>query len=44
VNDTIDKPGADVTLPVILMIGDEAFMADKALHYIAIAGKSGIAK
>jgi PKD repeat protein len=44
VNATVVKPGVDVTLPVILVIGDEAFMADNALHYTATADKSGTAK
>ena len=38
------KPGVVVTLPVILLIGDDAFMADKLLHYTATAAKSGLAK
>jgi hypothetical protein len=33
-----------VTLPVILMIGDDAFMADNALRYTATAGAIGTAK
>jgi hypothetical protein len=44
VDATIAKPGNAVTLPVILLIGDEAFMAEKPLRYTAKAGKSGIAK
>jgi hypothetical protein len=44
VNATIPKPGSAVTLPVILVIGNSAFMADKPLHYIATANKSGTAK
>ena len=41
---TIPKPGDAGTMPVILVIGDEAFMADKSLLYTATAGKSGSAK
>jgi len=44
VNATIPKPGDAVTLPVTLVIGDEVFMAEKPLHYTAVAGKSGLAK
>jgi hypothetical protein len=44
VNSDTPKPGASVTLPVTLMINDEAFMADKPLQYIATANKSGAAK
>ena len=32
------------TLPVALLIGDEAFVAEKPLQYTATFGKSGIAK
>jgi hypothetical protein len=44
VNATIPKPGTAVTLPVMLMIGDEVFMAEKPLHYTAGANQSGLAK
>jgi uncharacterized repeat protein (TIGR03803 family) len=44
VNTNYAKPGVAVTLPVTLVIGDEAFMAEKPLHYTATAGKSGLAK
>lgn len=43
-NTTIPKPGTVVTLPVILLVGDEAFMADKTLNYTAKINKSGTAK
>ena len=41
-----DSPerGNAVTLPVILIIGNEAFMAEKSLHHTARAGEAGIAK
>jgi len=42
-NATVPKPGNEVTLPVTLMINDQAFMADKPLHYTARANKSGAA-
>ena len=44
VNATILKPGSQVTLPVTLIIGNSAFMAEKPLHYIATANKQGKAK
>lgn len=44
VNSDTSKSGVPVTLPVTLMINDEAFMTDKPLHYTAAANKSGTAK
>jgi hypothetical protein len=44
VNATIPKPGNAVTLPVMLMIGDQVFMAEKSLHQTAIASKTGLAR
>ena len=44
VNSDTPKSGISVTLPVTLMINDEAFMADKPLRYTAAANKTGLAK
>jgi PKD repeat protein len=44
VNATVPKPGDAVTLPVLLVIGNDVFMFEKPLHYTATAGKSGTAK
>lgn len=44
VNSDTPKSGVSVTLPVTLMINNEAFMADKPLQYKAAANKSGTAK
>jgi len=35
---------AVVTMPVILVVGDEAFVAEPQLIYTAKAGKSGSAR
>ena len=43
-NSTILKPGSPVTLPVILAIDNESFMATPTKKYISKAGKSGSAK
>ena len=43
-NVTIPKPGVAVTMPVVLLVGDEAFAADAQLIYTAKAGKSGSAQ
>ena len=37
------SPGLPVTVPVVLLLGDEVFATDQALHYISTA-KSGTAK
>jgi hypothetical protein len=44
VNANIPKPGTSVTLPVILVVGDQTFATDKTLLYTATAGKSDAAK
>jgi hypothetical protein len=44
INTTVPAPGLQVTLPVILVIGDEAVMSERVLLYTAKAGKSGTAK
>jgi cytochrome c oxidase assembly protein Cox11 len=44
VNDDVLKPGRTVSLPVILVIDDQAFMDIPNLHYTARARKSGTAK
>jgi hypothetical protein len=44
VNATILRPGNAVTLPVTLLIGNDAFMADKPLHYTATVNRSGTAR
>jgi hypothetical protein len=41
VNATILKPGVSVAPPVILVIGDESFMATPSRQYTSQAGKSG---
>jgi hypothetical protein len=41
INATILKPGVSVTPPVILVIGDESFMAIPTRQYTSQAGKSG---
>ncbi|MGD0016196.1 MAG: protease pro-enzyme activation domain-containing protein [Verrucomicrobiia bacterium] len=43
-NATIFKPGASVTVPVIVLIGDEAFADERSMLYTATKGKSGSAK
>ena len=43
-NVTHKSPGIDVTLPVIVHIGNETFAAEPKLHYIATFNKTGIAK
>jgi len=44
VNSDTPRSGISVTLPVTLMINGESFMADKSLHYTAIANRSGTAR
>jgi hypothetical protein len=44
VNSDTPRSGISVTLPVTLMINDEAFMADKPLHYTAVVDRSGTAR
>jgi PKD repeat protein len=44
VNATIPSPGVFVQLQVILLIDNEAFVADQLLNYTAKAGKSGTAR
>jgi hypothetical protein len=43
-NASILKPGVSVTLPVILAIDNESFMATPSRHYTSLAGRSGIAR
>jgi hypothetical protein len=43
-NKTVPKPGVQVTMPVIAVIGDEAFANDRSMLYTAKAGKAGSAK
>ena len=43
-NANISKPGASVTLPVVLVIDDESFMASPLLQYTSRVGKSGVGK
>ena len=38
------SPGIFVTVPVLLLIGDEAFAAEPQLHYISTLNKTGTAK
>jgi hypothetical protein len=44
VNADVPKMRGSVTLPVIVLAGNEGFVADKTLLYTAKAGKSGTAK
>jgi hypothetical protein len=44
VNATIKSPGTPVILPVVVLIGDEAFAAEPTLHYTATINKTGTAK
>ena len=44
VNTNLPKPGVSVSLPVVLVIDDESFMAITNLQYTAKAGKLGTAK
>jgi hypothetical protein len=44
VNADVPKPGNPVTLSVTVLVGDEAFVADKTLSYTAKAGRSGAAR
>jgi len=41
---TTAKSGWGVTVPVAILVGNEAFATEKPLNYIATAGKSGTAK
>jgi hypothetical protein len=44
VNATILRPGSPVTLPVVLAIDNESFMAAPNRHYTSLVGKSGRAR
>ena len=44
VNQDIPKPGVPVTMPVVVIIGNEAFAAERSVTYTAKAGKPGKAK
>lgn len=41
---TVPRPGAEVTVPMVVMVDDMAFHAEKPLRYTARAGKLGSAK
>ena len=43
-NATHKSPGVSVTLPVVVVVGDEAFAAEASLHYTATLNKTGTAK
>jgi len=43
-NATHKSPGVSVTVPVVVVIGAEAFAAEPQLHYIATLDKTGAAK
>ena len=43
-NKTVPKPGEWVTMPVVVLIGDEAFADERPILYTAKANKSGSAK
>ncbi|MGD1020375.1 MAG: pectinesterase family protein [Verrucomicrobiia bacterium] len=40
----VPRPGTNVTLTAVVLVDNEAFVADKTLNYTAKAGKSGTAK
>ena len=44
VNATILRPGSPVTLPVVIAIDNESFMAAPNRHYTSLVGKSGRAR
>ena len=44
VNITVSKPGVRVTMPVVVLIGDEAFAAEHPMSYTATKNQSGVAK
>ena len=44
VNATIPKPGVSVTMPVVVLIGDEAFADERTMRYTATKNQSGSAK
>jgi len=43
-NATHKSPGVSVTVPVVVVIGAEAFAAERTLHYTATVHKTGTAK
>jgi hypothetical protein len=43
-NATINAPGIPVTVPVVVLVGDDAFVTDCALRYTATLGKTGWAR
>ena len=43
-NATHKNPGVRVTVPVVVLVGTEAFAAEPALHYSATLNKTGTAK
>jgi hypothetical protein len=43
-NENVGKPGRSVTMPVVVVIGTDAFAGEHAMVYTAKAGKSGSAK
>jgi PKD repeat protein len=44
VNATIERPGRSVTVPVVVLVGNEAFAAEQPLEYTATAGQIGTAQ
>jgi uncharacterized repeat protein (TIGR01451 family) len=44
VDSTIQNPGTAVTVPVVVLVGDLGFAADRSLNYTATAHKTGLAK
>ena len=44
VNKTVARPGARVTMPVVVLIGGEAFAVEHTMPYTATKDKSGSAK
>ncbi len=43
INATVPRPGAEITVPIVVLVDDMAFHAAKPLHYTARAGKLGSA-
>ena len=44
VNLDVTRPGTNVTLTAVVLVDNEAFVADTTLNYTAKAGKNGTAK
>jgi PKD repeat protein len=44
VDDTIQNPGTAVTVPVVVLVGDLGFAAERSLNYTATTHQAGLAK